>query len=160
MPLFVLPVYTISGNVHSASGAPLASARIEARAGTTVETKSDRGGNFTLRAAAGTYRITTSEPGFASAAVSVRADRDVSLQVELEPLDSPKLRQIGTVTVDGRLAPISGEIPSVAVSRAEFDALGDDRIIDGLKDLPGLTFARPDGGAASAIAAVALRGPD
>ncbi|MBD5636119.1 MAG: TonB-dependent receptor, partial [Candidatus Eremiobacteraeota bacterium] len=84
----------------------------------------------------------------------------MSLQVELEPLDSPKLRQIGTVTVDGRLAPISGEIPSVAVSRAEFDALGDDRIIDGLKDLPGLTFARPDGGAASAIAAVALRGPD
>jgi outer membrane receptor protein involved in Fe transport len=151
---------TITGNVHDVSGAPLSGAHVEARAATTVTARSDAKGNFTLTAPPGTYRISTSDAGYAPASASVAVDRDVTVGFALEALDAPTLRQIGTVTVDGRLAPIRGTIPSVTFSRADFDALGDDRIIDGLADLPGLTFARPDGGAASAITVVSLRGPD
>jgi outer membrane receptor protein involved in Fe transport len=84
----------------------------------------------------------------------------VPVQFALEPLDSPKLRQIGGVTVDGRTAPIVGAIPSTGLTRSDFDLLGEDRIIDALQTLPGVTFARPDGGASSAVTIVALRGPD
>jgi outer membrane receptor protein involved in Fe transport len=85
---------------------------------------------------------------------------DVPIQVALEPLDSPKLRQIGEVTADGRLTPIVGTIPSATITRSDLDRLGEDPIVDALQTLPGATFTRPDGGAASAIAVVSLRGPD
>ncbi len=166
MPSFILAAAmccTISGNVRSASGAPLAAAVVEAEATTStaiLKTITNERGEFTLTAPPGTYRVATSERGYASTTITLRADHDIVARFELEALDSPKLRQIGAVTVDGRLARIAGTIPSVSLSRADLDALGDDRIIDGLKDLPSLTFARPDGGAASAIAVVALRGPD
>jgi outer membrane receptor protein involved in Fe transport len=148
----------ISGNVHAISGAPLAGARIELRGGS--HTTSDARGDFALTAGPGHYQLAAAARGFAPVTVAVDADHDVPVQISLEPLDSPKLRQIGQVTVDGRLAPIVGAIPSAAITRSDLDLLGDDRIIDGLETLPGATFARPDGGAASAIAVVALRGPD
>ncbi len=162
MSLFLLAVCcSISGDVRAISGTPLVKATVLATsAGTTRETTSDETGHFTLTAPPGTYRIAASERGFAPITVSVDANRDVSLQLSLEPLDSPKLRQIGAASSDGRLLPIAGTIPSIAVTRAEFDAVGDDRIVEGLQDLPGATFTRPDGGAASAIAVVSLRGPD
>jgi len=152
---------TINGNVRAASGAPLAAVRIEARAGTDVRTTSDENGDFVLQAPAGTYRLEATEKGYGPVTVTVRTvDRDVTVRIALEPLDSPKLRQVGSVTVDGRLTPIRGALPSATISRSDFDADGDDRIIDGLAQLPGVTFARPNGGAASAVAVVALRGPD
>ncbi len=40
------------------------------------------------------------------------------------------------------------------------DTMGDNRIVDALESLPGATFTRPDGGSASAISVVSLRGPD
>jgi outer membrane receptor protein involved in Fe transport len=152
---------TISGNVHAASGAPLGAVRVEARSGRVIRVTSDADGNFSLNAPPGTYRIAASERGYGSVSISVRTDdRDVTVQIALEPLDSPKLRQVGSVTVDGRLAPIRGALPSATITRSDFDDAGDDRIIDGLQDLPGATFTRPDGGAASAITVVSLRGPD
>ncbi len=149
---------TISGNVHAVSGTPLADVRIEVRGG--AHTTTDAHGDFTLTEAPGAYQIGVSVRGYAPVTVAVRADRDVPLQVALEPLDSPKLRQIGTVTIDGRLTPIVGALPSAVISRADLDRYGEDRVIDGLQTLPGATFTRPDGGAASAIAVVSLRGPD
>ncbi len=152
---------TISGNVHAASGVPLAAVRIEARSGTNVSATSDGNGDFVLQAPAGTYRLEATEKGYGPVTVTVRTvDHDVTVAIALEPLDSPKLRQVGSVTVDGRLTPIRGALPSATITRSDFDAEGDDRIIDGLAQLPGVTFARPNGGAASAVSVVALRGPD
>jgi outer membrane cobalamin receptor len=106
------------------------------------------------------HQLSAAARGYAPLAVAVDANRDVRVEVALESLDSPKLRQIGEVTVSGRLAPIVGTIPSLAITRSDFDRLGEDRIIDGLQTLPGAAFARPDGGAFSAVSVVALREPD
>ncbi len=142
------------------SGTPLRAAQILVYAGTKLQTVSDAAGNFSITAPPGTYRLAASAAGYAPVTVAVDAASDVTVQVALEPLDSPKLRPIGEVTVDGRLAPVRGTIPSVTVTRADLDALGDDRIVDGLQQVPGATFTRPAGGAASAISVVSLRGPD
>ena len=155
---------TISGTVHAVSGAALAAAQLVVRSGaasdTAKRTTTDSGGGFSLDEPPGTYTVAASAKGFAPVTVFVNANRDVSVQIALEPLDSPKLRQIGTVTIDGRLSPIQGTIPSIALTRADLDALGDNRIVEGLEELPSATFTRPDGGAASAVAVVSLRGPD
>ena len=155
---------TISGSVHAVSGAALAAAQVVVRSGAASDsanrTTTDSGGGFSLDEPPGAYSIATSANGFAPVTVFLKADRDLTVQIVLEPLDSPKLRQIGSVRVDGRLAPIQGAIPSIALTRADLDALGDNRIAQGLEELPSATFTRPDGGAASAVAVVSLRGPD
>ena len=150
----------ISGSVHAASGAPLAGAALELTGASTARASSDAAGFFAVTVSPGEYRLRASLRGYSAVTVAVDASRDVSVEVALEPLDSPKLRQIGRVTVDGRLTPIQGAIPSVTITRADLDKLGDDRIIDALQTVPGATFSRPDGGAASAISVVSLRGPD
>jgi outer membrane receptor protein involved in Fe transport len=158
VPVLLAMCCLISGNVHAISGAPLAGARVAVRGG--AHTATDAGGNFALTLSPGRYQISAAARGYAPLTVEVDASRDVPLQVALEPLDSPKLRQIGEVTVSGRLAPIVGTIPSAIVTRSDFERLGDDHIVEGLQTLPGATFARPDGGASSAVSVVALRGPD
>lgn len=160
MQLLAFACCMITGNVHSVSGAPLAGVRVELQGPSTLRTRSDAHGNFSINAGPGTYRLAASDVGFAPITVSVDANHDTTVSIALEALDSPKLRQIGTVTVDGRLTPIQGTIPSITVTRSDLDRFGNDRIIDGLQTLPGATFARPDGGAGSAVAVVALRGPD
>jgi outer membrane receptor protein involved in Fe transport len=161
MHSFVLAVCCmISGNVHAVSGSPLANVGIVLQGTIATPVTTDAKGDFSVLTSPGAYELAASVRGYAPITVAVKADHDVRVEVSLEPLDSPKLRQIGQVRVDGRLTPIQGTIPSVSLSRADFDRLGDDRIIDGLQTLPGTTFARPDGGAASAVAVVALRGPD
>lgn len=150
----------ISGNAHAVSGSPLAGARVVLQGAAVAHAATDARGDFAVVAAPGRYRLAASASGFAPVTVDIDADHDVKVQLALEPLDSPKLRQIGEVTVDGRLAPIRGTIPSVAITRADLDRLGDNRIVDGLQLLAGAAFARPDGGPASAVTVVALRGPD
>ena len=150
----------ITGNVHAVSGKPLVGVAIELRGTITTQSVTDGRGDFSVLVNPGKYRLNAATRGYAPVLVAVDADHDVPVQVALEPLDSPKLRQIGTVSVDGRLAPLEGTIPELTVTRSNLDALGYDRIIDGLQDLPGTTFSRPDGGAASAISVVSLRGPD
>jgi outer membrane receptor protein involved in Fe transport len=150
----------VTGNVHAISGAPIASARAELRSSATVATFTGASGDFVLHVAPGRYRLVISAKGFAAVTVEAEVERDLHSEIALEPLDSPRLRQIGSVTIDGRLAPVQGAIPAVVLTRADLDRFGADRVIDGLFDLPGATFTRPDGGAASAIAVVSLRGPD
>jgi outer membrane cobalamin receptor len=159
-PIAIAVCCMISGNVHAASGAPLGGAHLSLQGPAPKAFAADGSGVFSILASPGEYRLSATAPGYAPLTVDVDADHDVTVDVTLEPLDSPKLRQIGTVTVDGRLAPISGTLPSITITRSQYDTNGFDRIIDGLALLPGATFARPDGGAASAIAVVALRGPD
>ncbi|MBC5799390.1 MAG: TonB-dependent receptor [Candidatus Eremiobacteraeota bacterium] len=159
-PVLLAVCCMISGNVHAISGMPLAGAGVVVRGSRATPVSSDGKGDFSLLVSPGSYQLAASARGYAPLTVAVKADHDVNVQVALEPLDSPKLRQIGSVTVDGRLAPIVGTIPSIALTRSDFERLGEDRVVDGLQTLPGATFARPDGGAASAITVVALRGPD
>jgi outer membrane receptor protein involved in Fe transport len=150
----------ISGNVHTQSGAPLSNVRVVLQGAAAHETSSDGAGDFSFMAAPGRYSMTAAVQGYAPVTVSLHLENDTKLDVALEPLDSPSLRIIGRVTIDGRVTPIQGTIPSIAVSRADFDRLGEDRVVQGLQAIPSATFARPDGGAASAISVVALRGPD
>jgi outer membrane receptor protein involved in Fe transport len=150
----------ISGNVHAQSGQPLAYASISVRGPVTARTSSDAHGNFSLSEPVGSYLVSASAGGYAPMTIGLQLQHDVTLEIALEPLNSPQLRQIGTVTVNGRLAPIVGAIPSIDVARADLDLLGDSRVVDGLMALPSVTFERPNGGAASAISTVSLRGPD
>jgi len=151
---------SIGGTVRAASGMPLAGARVVLEGPRGSAATTDSKGEFVLQAPPGAYRLDASVRGFAPVAVAVRADGDVRVTVSLEPLDSPQLRQIGVVTVDGRLSRLQGAIPSTTLTSADFERLGFDRIVEGLSEIPGITFARPDGGPSSAVAAVALRGPD
>ncbi len=161
LPTLLAACCIVAGTIHGISGVPLGGVGLTLRGTPGTQTfVTDADGTFTTHAAPGAYELTASTRGYASLTFAVEADRDLDLDVMLEALDSPKLRQIGSVSADGRLTPVRGTIPSITISRRELDALGDDRVIDGLAQLPGATFARPDGGASSAIAVVALRGPD
>ena len=108
-----------------------------------------------------TYRISAAAKGFAPVTISVksrtrrfRRNRTRTARFAEAPADRRG---------DGR-RPADADSRYAAVDHllraADFDALGDDRIVDGLHELPGATFSRPDGGAASAISVVSLRGPD
>lgn len=150
----------IRGNVHSISSVPLSGVRIELRAATATSIYTNAKGHFSVTVPRGTYQFAAVARGFASITTTVSADHNVQVQVTLEPLDSPKLRTIGQVAIDGRLARIRGTMPAISLSRLDFDLLGDNRIIEGLQYLPEATFTRPDGGPQSAVAVVSLRGPD
>ena len=158
--IFLALCCLISGNVHAQSGAPLSHVRIALLGVASLDTTSDAKGNFSLSAPQGAYVLSASVRGFSPVAIALKVDRDVTVDVALEALDSPKLRQIGTVIVDGRLAPIRGVIPSIDLTRSDFDRLGNDRLIEGLQALPSVTFSRPNGGSAAAISVLSLRGPD
>src|SRR5579872_4489497 len=150
----------VSGYVHAAAGAPLAQAQVVLAGLSRTEATSDSRGSFSVTVPPGRYVGQASVRGYAPVRLVLDVDRDTILDFALQPLDAPTLRTIGTVSINGRLAPSSGTIPSIDVSRADFDRLGLDRVVDGLKLLPSVTFTRPDGGASSAIAVTSLRGPD
>lgn len=160
-PLILAACCIVSGHVHSAEGDPIAQAHIVMRGTTTIETTSDMRGDFSIHANPGTYAMHASERGYSSVAIAtVNVDHDVTIDVALEPIDAPTLRTIGTVYVDGRLATVQGAVPSIALTRADSTRLGQSRAAEGLMAVPSVTFSHPDGGAATAIAAVSLRGPD
>jgi outer membrane receptor protein involved in Fe transport len=151
---------TVTFHVHASSGAPLGGAHVVLHGSRAYAASTDSSGNTSVDADPGVYRVDTTARGYTGVSIDLDLKNASTVDVALQPLDAPTLRTIGTVTVDGRLAPIVGEIPSVAVSRPDMDRLGDNRVVEALEALPGATFTRPDGGAASAIDVVSLRGPD
>lgn len=150
----------ITGHVHAITGAPLAGVQISVHGVSGASTTSNDKGDFTLTQAPGTYRLDATSRGFVPVSVDVALTSDSKVDIGLEPVDAPTLRTIGVVSVDGRLAPIHGAIPSITVTRQQMADLGDTLALQGLQTLPGATFAHPDGGLSSSITAVALRGPD
>ncbi|HXW51135.1 MAG TPA: TonB-dependent receptor [Candidatus Acidoferrales bacterium] len=160
MPNIIALCCAIVGLVHTQSGTPLSGVRVELHGVTSAVTSSDPHGRFDFSAQPGQYVLSASVRSYQPLSIALALTHDVSLDIALEPLDSPKLRQLGTVTVDGRLVPIQGTIPSISLTRSDFDRLGDDRVIDGLEAVPSVTFSRPTGGAESAVSVVSLRGPD
>ncbi len=122
---------TIAGSVRSASGAPVAGSRIAVDGAAAVAPTTDADGDFALTEPHGPHRVCATARGYAPLTIAVNGNRDVHVTFALEPLDSPQLRRIGGATVDGGLATIVGTVPSVTLSRASLDALGDDRVVDG-----------------------------
>ncbi len=161
MHSFVLAVCCmVSGSVHAASGTPLVGARVVLHGATTTTAMTDARGVFNADAPPGDYELSASVRGYVAASIDLKLERDSTLDVTLEPVDAPMLHTIATVTVDGRLAPQRGTIPSVSVTRADYERLGSNLVVQGLATIPSVTFAHPDGGASNAISVVALRGPD
>jgi outer membrane receptor protein involved in Fe transport len=161
MHAFLLAVCcTVTVHVHTPSGAPLAGAAVVMHGPRTYAASTDAHGDASLTTIGGTYHVDTTSKGYLGVSIDLDLKETAAIDVTLEPLDAPTLRTIGTVRVDGRLTPIRGTIPSITVTRADMDRMGDDRVIDALAALPGATFTRPDGGGANAIAVVSLRGPD
>lgn len=159
--LFAAVCCLVSGTAHTPSGAPISGAEIVLQGPATQSATSDNAGHFSLQAAPGTYKLTGSHRGFSPVTVSpVQISGDTSLEIVLEPADSPQLRTIGTVTVNGRLARISGAIPSVTLTRSDMQRTGIDRVSEGLLDIPSLDIQYPHNGGSAGLATVSLRGPD
>jgi len=151
----------ISGHVVTSTGTPVANAHVDLTGTTAAAVRTDADGAFSVRVDPGTYQIHASAAGFAPTyAGPIDVDHDERVDVALESLDTPQLRLIGSVRVDGKLAVQHDAVPSINVSRNDLEQLGFDRITQGLLDVPSVTFARPDGGADTAPSLVALRGPD
>jgi outer membrane cobalamin receptor len=149
----------ITGTVHSADGAPLR-AHVQLAGPSRVAVDSDANGRFSATVPAGAYRITIASPGYEAAQTDVVVHEGERIDVALEPLGTGRLREIGRVTVDGRLAVQRTTVPSREISRAELDALGYDRVVEALAGIPSVKVTRPDSGTASATTVVSLRGPD
>ena len=148
------------GHVHAQNGTPLAGVNLTLHGPAAAATHSDASGTFSLDAGPGDYQLTATVRGYAAASVDLKLDRDSTIDVTLEPIDAPALHTIATVTVDGRVTPQRGTIPSAAVTRDDYERLGEARVVDGLAQFPSVTFSHPDGGGSNAISVVSLRGPD
>jgi outer membrane cobalamin receptor len=149
----------ISGTVHSADGAPLR-ARVQLAGPSSAAIETDANGRFSATVPPGAYRVTIAAPGYEGAQTDVIVHEGQRIDVALEPIGAGRLREIGRVTVDGRLAVARTTVPSREISRAELDALGYERVVDALAAIPSLTLTRPDSGTAGATMVVSLRGPD
>ncbi|HEY6234637.1 MAG TPA: TonB-dependent receptor, partial [Candidatus Elarobacter sp.] len=149
----------VTGVVRSADGAPLR-AHVHAVGFATADADADARGNFRFTAPPGAYRMTFVAAGYAVAQTDVVVHEDERLDVTLEALGSGRLREIGHIIVDGRLAVPHSTVPTREITRLDLDANGYDRILDALATIPSLSITRPDAGTANATAVVSLRGPD
>jgi outer membrane cobalamin receptor len=149
----------VTGAVRSADGAPLR-AHVHAVGSVTADADSDARGDFRFTTPAGAYRVTIVAPGYAAAETDVIVHEGERLDVTLEPLGSGRLREIGRVSVDGRLAVPRSTVPTREITRLDLDANGYDHVIDALTTIPSLTLTRPGAGSSTATAVVSLRGPD
>jgi outer membrane receptor protein involved in Fe transport len=159
--LLIAACCLIGGNVRAPSGAPIASAQIVVQGPRSAQTSTDAKGAFSISLPPGHYTITVIANGYRP----VQADTgdvtaDAHVDIVLEPSDSPKLRTIGEVRVNGGYALVRNVIPEMDVSRAQMDALGYTSVLEGLQQVPSVIATRPDAGAPTAPAVVSLRGPD
>lgn len=151
----------VTGHVATPSGAPIANAQVSLNGPTTSVARSNASGAFTIHVDPGSYRIYTTAPGYSPAVGGpIAVDRDATVDVTLEPFNTPELRVISSIRVDGKLALTRNAVPSIDVPRSDMEQFGFDRITQGLMQVPSVTFARPDGGAENTPSLVALRGPD
>ena len=122
---------------------------------------SDAAGRFSVQASPGRYTLGASARGFIAIQADIgEIDGDSTVNVALEPADSPKLRTIGEVRVNGGYGLVRSAVPEMSVSRTEMDALGYSDVLQGLQQIPSVVIQHPDSGAPTAPAVVSLRGPD
>ncbi len=159
-PVILALCCLVGGHVRTPTGAPIAHARVVVSGATHAVTLTDARGAFTLHLAPNHYRVTASAPGYSTVSVTADIRRASTVAIVLEPNDSPKLRVIGAVHVNGEFTLVRNAIPEVDISRQDFERLGYTNILSGLAQVPSATITRPDGGAPTAPAVVSLRGPD
>jgi outer membrane cobalamin receptor len=161
LPILVAVCCLVGGTVHAPSGAPIARAALTLRGPKTVETTTDPKGNFSVVIPPGRYDLTVVAYGYAAVTVNTGEVAEGShIDVVLEPSDTPKLRTIGSVTVNSGFTLNRDVIPEMDVSRAQMDALGYTQVLEGLQQVPSVIIQRPDAGAPTTPAVVSLRGPD
>jgi outer membrane cobalamin receptor len=159
-PLLLAVCCTVTIHVHAPAGAPISAAHIALHGTPSYAALTDAKGDAAVQADPGSYRLDATARGYGSVAADIFVHGAATIDVALQPLDAPTLRTIATVTVNGRLAPNAGTIPSEVVTRSEMDLMNENRMVQALQTLPGTTITRPDGGADSAVEVISLRGPD
>src|SRR5579862_6676949 len=102
----------IAGHAHTASGSPIADVRVvvEGQSGSSAVSTAD--GSFSIVVPPGDHQLDFSAKGYLGASVDIAVTHDTTVDVTLEPVDAPTLRTIASVTVDGRLTPVRGAVPS------------------------------------------------
>ena len=161
LPILVAACCLIGGNVHTPAGAPIAQAQLTFRGPKSTVVSTDTKGDFSVVVPAGRYDLTVVAKGYAAVTVSTGELNDgARISVVLEPSDTPKLRTIGQVTVNGGFTLNRNVIPEMDVSRAQMDALGYTEVLQALQQVPSAIIQHPDSGAPTAPEVVSLRGPD
>lgn len=152
----------LHGSVRAQSGGPVVAASVTVlENGSSQHLRTDASGGFLIRVDPGLVTVVATAQGFRSIEIGpIRVDQDERMDIALVPADAPTLRTIATVRVNGMQTGVHQFIPSTEISRMQLDQMGFDRVIEGLAEVPSVTFARPDGGASTAPLPVALRGPD
>jgi outer membrane receptor protein involved in Fe transport len=159
--LLIAACCLIGGNVHAPSGSPIAHAQVIVEGVRHAQTTTDAKGDFSIEVPPGRYTITAIAGGYRPVqAETGEVAADARVDIVLEPSDSPKLRTIGEVRVNGGFALVRNVIPEMDVSRAQMDSLGYDNVLEGLQQVPSVVVTHPDAGAPTAPAVVSLRGPD
>ena len=161
LPILIAACCLIGGTVQAPSGAPIARAQVTLRGPATAQTTTDVKGNFSVQIPPGRYDLTVVARGYAAVTVNTGEVGDgARFDIVLEPSDTPKLRTIGQVTVNGGFTLDRNVIPEMDVSRAQMDALGYTQVLEALQQVPSVVIQRPDAGAPTTPAVVSLRGPD
>lgn len=151
----------ISGQVLTASGSPIANAHVIFNGSQHLDTSSNVKGTFSVQVTPGRYTLTARAQGFATAAVDTgNISQDSHIEITLERIDSPKLRTIGSVTVNGGFTLQRNAIPEAEIPRAQMDALGYTNAIEALGQVPSVVIQHTDAGAPTSPAVMSLRGPD
>ncbi|MBV8374341.1 MAG: TonB-dependent receptor, partial [Candidatus Eremiobacteraeota bacterium] len=162
MPSLLLAVCClVGGHVTAPSGAPIAEATLVFVGAQRAQTLSDSKGNFSIALPPGRYDLTASARGYATITVNTGdITAGARIDVVLEPGDSPKLRTIGQVTVNGQFTLDRNVIPEMDVSRAQMDELGYTQVLEGLQEVPSAIVGHPVAGGPTGPSVVSLRGPD
>jgi outer membrane cobalamin receptor len=161
LPILLAACCLVSGTVHTPSGAPIARAEITLRGPRTFATTTDEKGVFSVTIPPGRYDLTVVANSYATVTVNTGDVGEGShIDVVLEPSDTPKLRTIGVVTVNGGFTLTRDVVPEFSVSRSQMDALGYTQVTEALQQVPSVVIQHPDAGAPTAPDVVSLRGPD
>ena len=160
-PILVAACCLIGGTVHTPAGAPIAQAALTFRGPASATVSTDAKGTFSVFIPAGKYELAVVAKGYASVTVNTGQLTDGSrVSITLEPGDTPKLRTIGQVTVNGGFTLDRNVVPEMDVSRAQMDALGYSQVVQALQEVPSVVIQHPDAGSPTAPSVVSLRGPD
>jgi outer membrane cobalamin receptor len=158
---FVAACCLISGTVRAPSGAPIAQAHLTFTGPKDASSATGPDGTFALVLPPGRYDLTSAAQGYATVTVDTgEIARDARVQIVMQPLASPQLRTIGSVTVNGALALVRNAVPAVEITRDQLDELGYSNAAGGLQQVPSLNVQSPDGGAPTTPQVISLRGPD
>ncbi|HKU80630.1 MAG TPA: TonB-dependent receptor, partial [Candidatus Tumulicola sp.] len=161
LPILVAACCLVGGNVHTPAGAPIARAELSFRGPVAARATTDARGNFTLQLSPGRYDLTVVARSFAAVTVDTgEIGEGARIEVVLEPADTPKLRTIGVVTVNGGFTLDRNVVPETSVTREQMDALGYTQVAQALAQVPSVVIQHPDSGAPTTPDVVSLRGPD